>query len=333
MTTSLTGHPIRVCPFCGEGSRDGHLCHKCTGNVRKAIVRVAQLWVSLEEAITRQDHLQPPNEVRAEVLFGPLPFRLVPSEVAKDARQRLSRWVGVVVATSSGSGPENSIGAYCRYLLDHTPMLRVRDDAEEWADDMTLCRDQIAGAVDLPAERSRVTVGPCPERTDDEEPCSGIVVAVYPSDMDESPHMDCTPPPPGEDGKPIKVCARSWTPPQWAHLGARIAAKQQQVAMQKARVHSDGEVMRYLEPPEWLGAKVFLTVADASVVCGVPLSTLHRWVKAGEVPAQMVPATVLGKREVQVVDPAKVAARQARAVEDVGVATRRARVLSGRIEL
>ena len=328
-TARVTGQGSRACPYCGERSADGHMCHKCLAKTKQAIVRIGQLWVHLEEAITRQDHFQPPNEVRAAALFGPLPFRLVPSEVAHDARQRLTKWVGVVQRDWHLQEPHNTIGAYCRLLLAYAPKMRTTAYAEAWADDMSLVRDEIAGAVDLPAERSRVTVGPCPDRTEDEEPCAGIIVAVYPSDLDESPHMDCTRPAQG-----VEVCGRSWPSATWTRLGSRIVARQHQIAEQKERRSSDQDAAAtaYVEPAEWMGAQVFLTVRDASVVCGVPVSTLHRWIAAGELATRLVPAVVLGKRELRVVDPRHVARRQAKEVDEVYEQTpidvRRARVLT-----
>lgn len=279
--SSQTGHqnPARECPLCGEFSRDGHLCHKCLRNAKKAIVRIAQLWVSLEEAITRQDHFAAPSEIRSGTLFGPLPFRPVPSEVAHDGRRTLARWVGVVVSTWGAPRPVATIGAQCRLLDAYAPKLRTSPHAEQWADDMSRLRDAIAGAVDLPAVRSRVNVGPCPERTEDNEPCAGLIVAVYPSDIDDGPHMDCTPPPSG-----VRVCGKSWPASQWSHLGDRIVARKAQIDGQRARlVDPHHEPAEYSQAPEWIGPRHFITVADASLVYGIPRTTLDRWVKSGKV--------------------------------------------------
>lgn len=305
MSNDRTGHrsPARECPSCGEFSADSHLCHKCLRSTKRAIVRISQLWVSLEEAITRQDHFAPPSEVRASSLFGPLPFRPVPSEVARDARERLVKWVAI--ASVGHATPNNTIGAYCRFLLSRADKMRTAVYAESWADDMALTRDEIAGAIDLPAERSRVNVGPCPEHTDDGEPCAGRIVAIYPSDLDESPHMDCTIPAAG-----VKVCGRSWPASQWAHLGDRIQARQQQIDAQKSRVKPDETVTEYSEVPEWTGGRTFISISDASMIYGVPRKTLEGWISRGKLRSYPVAGLPVvgrpGRPVLAVVDPREV---------------------------
>ena len=313
----------RECPFCGKASRDGHLCHKCTRETREALARIAELWPVLQETITRQDVLTPPSEVHADMIHGPLPYKAPAAEVADRARARLVTWVRLAMADHGAPCPPDVVPAFCSLLIAYASALRLRDDAEDWADEVVSMRDEIAGAVDLPAERSRVQTGPCPERTSDHEPCPGVVVAIYPRDL--PPHADCTPPAPG-----LTVCGRSWPAESWGSLGGRIVARQRQIEVQKSRGKTDDAAMAYIEPPEWMGAKVYLTVPDAAVVCGVPSSTLYRWVSAGEIDTFSVSASAAGRRDVLVVDPEHVAKRRARAIdalEGVDLLTRRLRLL------
>lgn len=320
--TQRTG--TRECPYCGTTSRDGHLCHKCTRTTKRNLARIAELWPVLQETITRQDVLTPPSEVHADTVHAPLPYKAAAADVADRVRHRLVSWVRLAMDEHGAPCPPDLVPAMCHLLTAYAAQLRVRADAEEWADEIAASRDEIAGAVDLPAERAKVTAGPCPEHTDDDEPCPGVVIAIYPRDL--PPRADCTATTPG-----TAVCGRTWPAKDWAHLGSRIAARRRQVDQQLARGKDpDAVTMAYLEPPAWMGARVYLTVPDAAVVCGVPVSTLYRWVAAGEVDTMLVPSTTSGGREVQVVDPAKVSRRHARAIEDlegIDVETRRERVL------
>lgn len=313
----------QTCPYCGERSGDGHLCHECTRATKRALRRIAKLWPTLQETITRQDKFGSPSEVRSDAIYGPVPFSERASATADDVRAKLVGWVKVCMEDYQAPCPADRVPAMCRMLVDYAPRLRTSPAAEEWADEIAEARDSVARAVDLPSDRAKVPTGPCPERTSDGEPCSGVVVAVYPKDDDERPRMDCTPPAPG-----VQVCAGSWTPEGWANVGERIMARKRQIDEQKRRGRPEAEVMSYLEPPKLLGVKVMLTIADAVVVCGVPRSTLYRWLSSGRVEQRKVIDPV--GRPVMVVDPADVTrawAESIDALEGVDIPTRRARVL------
>ena len=314
----------RECPYCGQRSEDGHLCHKCTRATKKALRRIADLWPILQETITRRDRLTPAAEIRAETIYGPIPFKAQASEVASKVRARLVPWVKICVEDYGAEFPPDRVGSFCGLLSAYSGRLRTHAESEAWADEVASSRDEIAGAVDLPADRAKVPTGPCPEHTADDEPCAGVIFAIYPAVEELSPHMDCVSPTPG-----VVVCGKSWPAKDWAHLGSRILARQAQIAEQKSRGRQpDQAAAQYIEPAEWMGARVFLSVADASVVYGIPLRKLYRWLAAGRIRTYEVPAAVLSKARVRVVLPEDVRwVKVEEEVREADVATRRANLL------
>lgn len=262
----------KTCPRCQKHSTDGHLCHECTKAAKDATKRIAELWPHLEEAITRRDHLEPSGEVRAKMIFGPLPYRPEVQKVADEVRNDLVGWARICIEELGATVPANSMGGICGLLVDQARKLRKHEAASEWAGAMLADLHRISKAIDL-SDR-RLLAGPCPERTEDDEPCAGLVYGIYPVDDRERPRAECTKPP-----KVKAVCGRVWMPEEFDTLGRRIITRQAQIDAQKGRAATDEQVADFaIEPPDGV---VVMSVADASVVYSVPQSTIYRWVESG----------------------------------------------------
>lgn len=295
----------RQCPYCGERSNDGMLCHRCVKATKRALARIIELWPTLQETITRRDRIGEPSEIRAQSIYGPLPYREPASNVANRVRADLVGWVRICADDYGADLPRDTVPAMCRLLIDRARQLRTSNAAAGWASDMVIARDSILRAVDLTDRRA--PAGPCPEVTADNEPCPGVIVTTYPVDETVPPRMDCTKPTPD-----AAVCSRSWPSKEWRALGPRILARQAQIDGQKSRGRKvEAESAVYDTPAPWLGGKVLLSVGDASVIYGVERSKLEWWLRTGKLTRHpIVTAEASGGRPTTVaVDPVEVAAR------------------------
>lgn len=263
----------RTCQRCQKRSTDGHLCHECTRAAKAAVGRVAELWPHVEEAITRRDHLEPSGEVRAKMIFGPLPFRPEVQKVADEVRNDLVGWARICIEEYGCDAPADTIGGVCGLLVEQARRLRRHPAANEWAGSMLANLHRISKAIDL-ADR-RLLAGPCPERTQpDNEPCGGMVYAVYPVDERERARAECTKPP-----MVSSVCGRVWQPEEFDTLGRKLIARQAQIDAQKGRVATDAKVDEFaIDPPEGLA---IISVADAATIYGIPQRTIYRWTESG----------------------------------------------------
>lgn len=301
----------RQCPYCGERSNDGMLCHRCTKATRRALGRVIELWPTLQETVTRRDRIGEASEIRSQSIHGPLPFREAASNVASRVRSDLVGWVRICAEDYGAELPRDSVPAMCRLLIENAKRLRTSEAAAEWAGDIVTARDSILWAVDLMDRRA--PAGPCPELTADNEPCPGVIVATYPIDETLPPRMDCTKPTPD-----ATVCSRSWPSKEWRQLGPRILARQAQIDGQVSRGRKvEPPPAAYDQPPAWLGAKVLVSVGDASVIYGVPMETIKTWIKRGKLAKHSIATAAIsgqGRPATVAVDPVEVAARVEEAV-------------------
>lgn len=224
--------PTRTCPYCEERSNDGHVCHRCTAETRRNLLRIIDLWPALQEAITRRDNVGGGNgEVHAQTVYAPLPYNPQASAIAERVREKLVSWARVCIEDYGAPCPADTIAAICRTIADHRRDLRRHPDAGGWVWDVAMCVRWITSSIDLTDRRT--VAGPCPETTEDGEPCPGIVMAVYPVDDRVSPHLDCSKHSKLPDG--AQVCGRSWPASDFRRLGARIAQRQKQIDGQIAR--------------------------------------------------------------------------------------------------
>lgn len=272
----------RPCPACKKLTRDGMLCHHCTAQTRAALTGIIYDWTELQATITRQDQLGPLSEVRAEQIYGPLPYKLAASRTATDIETTLRRWTTVLVHDFRIPIPVSIDRAplMCRLLLGWLPRLRSHACAAEFASDTLGAWASLRHAIDTPDERSRVKVGPCPGHTEDAEPCGGTLWGRFPADPTLPATVTCEP-----DSALVEVCGTEWPSRSWDQLGTAVMGRIRQVAAQRARASTpEASASRYMDPPAWLGGREFISVPDAASIYGVPSSTLRRWVAEGDLP-------------------------------------------------
>lgn len=268
---------MSACPSCEARSGDGMLCHRCMRNTRKALRQIAEWWPVLQETIARQDRLH--ATAQSGAVFRPVPFEPAASALADEIHSDLVGWVRILAEEMAGPWPErDSTPALARHLEHHLTTLR-RHEAADSLPALDCWPGKIRRAVDYPDERGKIKVGPCPERvgadeTSPGEACSGIVWARFFEGSEQRPTMTCEPPPtPG-----ALVCGREWPAGQWREPATRILRRmdEQRVSRERA-AHYAPKVDKPPAPLPVASIIPLVTIADASIIYGVPEGTIRRW--------------------------------------------------------
>lgn len=228
----------RPCPTCHEDTRDGHVCHKCAREARKHLRHIPWLYARLDETIGRRDHLRESGSgatvrpvtyaTKAEVpdspylgSSGPMPYRPDAADLRDTVKASLVGWVRIACEDYGWRPPSDRITAICHWLADRTNKLRTHEAADEYVREVRDLHDRMLTAINPPA-MWRYEAGPCPEVTDDGEPCPGIVHAEVPHEgSGVPPLMRCD------------TCTAEWASWEWARAGRRIEARRQQIARQR----------------------------------------------------------------------------------------------------
>lgn len=274
----MTARTRKPCPGCARQTRDGLLCLRCVAVARSQLERLAALWPSLVESVTRQTRMGPRSEGRSGSIHGPVPYDPGASEVAARIRATLWRWVRDAVEDHGAPMPADTVPAWCAALVLDLSAIRREPDAHLLTGDLSGCIRDILRAIDYPDDRARVATGrPCPSHTADGEPCGGRLVAVFPAEG--TPHIDC----PVRQGA-VEGCGAVWAPQRWDSLIVAVETREALIAAQIGRGGpAAGNRGSYLAAVEWGPRLDLLTVADAVVLYGVPRSTLYRWISEGHV--------------------------------------------------
>ncbi len=154
-----------------------------------------------------------PAEVRR--LVAALP----PARPAADAlhaqRATLVSWCRLLVEEMGlGYPPADTIQAMSLHLERHIGVLHTHEAAGELVAEVRDLVRQVLKVIDLPANRMRINVGPCPEDDVTGDPCIGTVEAIVPHDETVPPVMRCS------------ACPSEWPTSQWSRTGARILRRQ-----------------------------------------------------------------------------------------------------------
>lgn len=302
----------RTCPGCEGRSTDGHLCAPCASKVSTALHRTVELWPDLWETVTRQARLQSAGEGHAVNGSRPLEFDYSAADLANEIRHTLVAWVRVSIEDYGAPYPADRISAMAHHLANWLPRLRTHEAVREMVAELCGFPIRIRWAID-PEQWSKIKFGPCPETTEDAEPCPGVVFGIVPRSEDLAPYAACK----RVGEHPVRVCGREWPATDWSRLGARIERRKAQVDGQKSR--RPVSAAEYTEPPTWIGPREFVTVADAAHIFGLSRSTLDRWLRAGTLTrysATGLPDGRPGRPVLTVVDPQEVQARHADIVLD-----------------
>jgi len=129
------------------------------------------------------------------------------------------------------------------WLIPHVPWMAQQMWVDETLSALQEARWRAFQLADIPRDKVRVVVGPCPERDDIGTPCPGQIWAFIP--RNEHPFTSCD------------ACEKVWPSESWRRLGKRMGIK--------GAKHD-----------RWL-----VRIPDAAMATGVPERTIRRWVQKG----------------------------------------------------
>lgn len=217
---------MTTCPNCSARSIDGHLCHQCSGRLRRDLRELPWLYLQARHAALGLVRLAAGGG-GGGTLEPPLPVNLRASRLTDRIRSGLIGWARIAHDELGCDWPEPRIGSICEHLAASVGELRKHEAAAELANDVAAWTHKIVALINRPPTR-RIEVGPCPlDTTTDGETarCTGVVWAILPSpsgDGTEAPaHAACSwccdP-----DAEPM---VGLWVAEQWRTLGRLMVAR------------------------------------------------------------------------------------------------------------
>lgn len=190
---------------CARPAPTATVCDQHIWEVERSLRGVPALMVELNVTLSRQSKSGPATEKvggkgETGVYFNPLA-----SEAHEGLRSALTGWATTFVCP--GSWWTAHLAA--RELLRVLPDSRARGDLPALVDEIRDAYGRAERAIDSPANRTIIPVGPCPEG-DDHGPCGGQVSAFIPAD-DRPARMACD-----------TDADHWWSSVQWLRVGKRI---------------------------------------------------------------------------------------------------------------
>lgn len=230
-------------PACRRTVSDAWVCAPCAATIAGRLQAAAELWPDLLATCAGQARMgepgprarghAPPQPIRPGLgdpaedhQGGPpagLPFPWPAADVRDGVRNVVTTWARMVLDERLAlpieqriltgirdlpGGPPADTPGLLRWLAGQCEWLRHQAYGAEALDELDDAAGMVAPAVDRPAMRTRVAVGPCPEVD-----CAGQVTALVPARLDIPAVMRC-------DG-----CGQEWGAQQWARVGRRIMAR------------------------------------------------------------------------------------------------------------
>jgi hypothetical protein len=161
----------------------------------------------LAATTSRQDKLTACSDRRGAA--GGLPWKENAADAAWVLAHTLHAWAAELADTRRVALDTTTVTETAAWLHNRVDWLRQHDAAGEAHGELTAAIRNARAAIDLPANRARFEVGPCPEDTDDGA-CPGTVWAYIPTRDDDPALLRCT------------DCDTVWSTPQWLRVGKRI---------------------------------------------------------------------------------------------------------------
>ena len=225
--------PRTTCPVCGSATPDGLACTDCTDRLRGELIGrwewsakhscrqftdgIAQLWPRLVETITRQDRTGVASEIHVHDPGAKIPFAIEAADVGDTVRATLVGWCRVAHEDLGVDWPRDTVPAMCARLAGTD--WRGHEAVADVSREIHGLHTSIMRVIDLPADKARITVGPCPE-----DECAGDLVAVIRDDEMIPSVVTCT------DCGTVSAMDRMSTVED---LGRRVAARRERLARQE----------------------------------------------------------------------------------------------------
>lgn len=199
----------RTCVRCHERpAADGiEWCRGCLHRIERDLGDLPALAEDLEQTMARVSGARLGRRRGGETA---LPYAERAADALHQMRSYLAGWCRLLDDELGRPLPADTIVGMAAHLQRWLGDLARHPAAAEFADELMDVYGRATVAIDLPRDRTRVTVGPCPETCDDGTRCPGEVVARFPRDDAERPSMRCG------------ACGAEWWAEQWSGVGERI---------------------------------------------------------------------------------------------------------------
>lgn len=213
----------RECVACARPVPDGApLCRWCGSELQAQLRQVPALLADLAITYARLDQLGPleaPGRGHGET---PVAWKAPARRAAEALAAVVLRWAREFAPRWGEPHPEGT-GRAAAWLAGRTGSLRREPDAQACAQSISDAIRRGRAVIDLPRNRTRFPVGPCPDNPG-EQPCSGQVWAYIPLDEREPAQLRCT------------DCGASWDTTRWRRVGDLIARRRAQLAAERKPV-------------------------------------------------------------------------------------------------
>lgn len=203
---------------CARPSPDALICWHHTWQLQRELEEIPALLIELDTVLARQTQNGPATErVKGKGETG-VYYSVLASEAYTALVDAVVGW-----ARDYGLPWAEFATTASTHLLSVLPNSRTRGDLPKMCDEIMDACKVARNAIDAPANRTTIPVGPCPENNADGDSCEGKVVAFIPTEDDRPGRMTCSADP-----------QHSWSSVQWYRTGRRILERQQQMKRRPA---------------------------------------------------------------------------------------------------
>jgi hypothetical protein len=237
---------ISQCQSCGAAVQDTVICGRCEHDTRERLTRQETWRRELLTVLARMTRTQAANDggraanltlawaqmgdrfldtidgKELKQILASLPPAQRAANTLRAQRDLLLEWVRILFPITPD---EAAVASMAANLLANMPVIRLQDSAGDYANRLHNLETRIIQTIDLPQERTRVDVGPCPNLWPNPEsqlePCPGQITAHFPRDVTAPAYMRCS------------ACRQEWPSREWDTASVLIRARQQQIERQK----------------------------------------------------------------------------------------------------
>lgn len=209
------------CVTCTKPTSE-YLCPGCGDHLARDLADVPDLCAELDTTRYRLDHVTARAAVGRDA-EKPLAWKEPAADAAWVLADTLGTWARDLAHVRHVPLDPRTVADVAGWLEHRIDWLRAHPDAAQAHDEISNAVRNTRRAIDLPANRARFHVGPCPEHVD-EQRCPGEVWAYIPTRDDEDAMLRCQ-----HDEQ------HAWGTVQWLRAGRRILTLMQQLKREQQR--------------------------------------------------------------------------------------------------
>jgi hypothetical protein len=239
---------VSQCQACDATAPDGvSICGRCEADTRDRLARQETWRRELLTVLARMTRTEAANDggraasltlawaqmgdrfldtidgKELKQILASLPPAQRAANTLRAQRELLLKWCRAVLTPRCADGEPVHYMAWL--LRENLHIIRRHDTAGDYTNRLRNLETRIIQTIDLPTERTRVDVGPCPNLWPTEaghtEPCPGQITAHFPRDVTAPAYMRCS------------ACRQEWPSREWDTASVLIRARQEQIERQK----------------------------------------------------------------------------------------------------